>query len=147
MSETGKMANIQSDEYAQLAWDRVQCSGCLSCVVVCSERHTGSSAPAQSHIRIRVGLFDGQVTAEYCRQCAEAACAVVCPAEAISFDEALHYWRVDETLCIGCGECVDACPFQAIRLDEATVLAAKCDLCLGAIHCVEVCPTQALSWK
>jgi Fe-S-cluster-containing hydrogenase component 2 len=83
--------------------------------------------------------------AEYCRQCADAACAAACPTEAISFDDEFHYWRVDEALCIACGDCVDACPYQAIRLDAVTGVAAKCDLCLGAAHCVEICPTRALT--
>ena len=138
------MANIRSDEYAQLCWDQVLCSSCMSCVVVCAERHTGTSAPSRSHIRITLGTFDGQVSAEYCRQCVGAACAAACPVEAISFDDELHFWRVDVALCISCGDCVDACPFQAIRLDGVTGVAAKCDLCLGTVRCVEICPTQAL---
>ena len=44
-------------------WDKVKCSNCMSCVIVCAERHTGTSAPA-SRIRIQVDLLlDNDVTA------------------------------------------------------------------------------------
>jgi ferredoxin len=53
--------------------------------------------------------------------------------------------RVNQTLCVGCGACIDECPNGAISLsgDVATVSPALCDDC-GA--CVEVCPNGALSW-
>jgi Fe-S-cluster-containing hydrogenase component 2 len=52
---------------------------------------------------------------------------------------------VDEGHCTGCGECVEACPFDAIWLDPISRLAVKCDLCRGAARCVEICPAGALS--
>jgi len=139
------MAKTTSDGLLRLCWEQSRCSNCLSCVVVCAERHTGVSAPSRARIRMYVGLFDGSVIAEYCRQCPDAPCAAACPTEAISLDGQHHVWRVDEELCISCGECVEACPYHAIRLDIETDLAAKCDLCLGAARCVEVCPTGALT--
>ncbi len=84
------------------------------------------------------------MTAQYCRQCHDAPCAEACPDEAISFDEQVRAWRVDETLCQACELCVDACEYGAIRVDRVTGVAAKCDLCLGAVRCVEICPIQAL---
>jgi Fe-S-cluster-containing hydrogenase component 2 len=137
------MSKTSSGELSNLHWDQARCSNCMSCMVVCAERHTGTSAPSRSLIRIRVGLFDGSCSAEYCRQCPDAPCAAACPAQAISMDG--QSWRVDDTLCIGCGECVDACPYQAIHLDPETEIAAKCDLCLGATRCIEICPTKALT--
>lgn len=45
--------------------------------------------------------------------------------------------------CEGCGECVQACPRDAIDLVEGLVAIdrARCDLCMD---CVEACPTGAL---
>jgi len=116
----------------------------MSCVVVCAERHTGTSAPARARIRILADLL-GNVDARYCRQCEDASCAAVCPEEAIAFDETIHAWLVNEEKCLACGLCVEACPYEAIVLDPVTDKATKCDLCLGAVHCVEICPTKALS--
>ncbi|MRB43495.1 4Fe-4S dicluster domain-containing protein, partial [Bacillus thuringiensis] len=54
--------------------------------------------------------------------------------------------------CIGCKNCVIACPFGAIEMTsvaaDAPQLAQKCDLCSehasGQQACVAACPTQAL---
>ncbi len=132
---------------SRIHWDQARCSNCMSCVVVCAERHTGMSAPSRSRIRIRVGLFDGSVSADYCRQCRNAPCAAACPVGAISVDSRWRCWRVDDERCTGCGECVSACPYHAIEVDSLTGAAAKCDLCLGATWCLEICPTQALTLK
>ena len=129
---------------AAIHWDKKKCTDCLSCVVVCAERHTGMSAPSRSRIRMLVDLLGGDHTAEYCRQCKKAPCVDACPEEAIQFDEQLRAWLVDEGLCTGCGLCIEACPFDAIWLDQSTGLATKCDLCLGAVRCVEICPANAL---
>jgi pyruvate formate lyase activating enzyme len=45
--------------------------------------------------------------------------------------------------CEGCGECVEACPLDAIKLVEgvAQIDRSICDLCM---ECVEACPTGAL---
>ena len=60
---------------------------------------------------------------------------------------------VDQSLCEGCGVCVDECPTEAITLTEGKVLvdAVLCDGCrsLGETPiklCVEACPNQALTW-
>ena len=130
---------------AHIDWNKTKCSNCMSCVVVCAERHTGTSTPTRAHIRILVDLLlDHDVTAQYCRQCADAPCAEICPEEAIAFDHGLRAWLVDEEKCMACGACVDACPYEAIVVDAVTDTAAKCDLCGGAVRCVEICPTGAL---
>ena len=131
---------------AHLQWEMLLCSNCMSCVVVCAERHTGTSSPSRARIRIQVDLLvDNDVTAQYCRQCDDAPCAGVCPEEAIAYDEQFRAWLVDEERCQACGACVDACPYQAIIADPVTDKAAKCDLCRGAVRCAEICPTKALA--
>ena len=51
---------------------------------------------------------------------------------------------VDAEKCSACGECVEACPLEAISVPEnvAVVDEGTCGDC-GA--CVEVCPTQAIA--
>jgi anaerobic carbon-monoxide dehydrogenase iron sulfur subunit len=130
---------------AHIEWSETKCSICLSCVVVCAERHTGTSTPSRAHIHILVDLLlDSDVSARYCRQCVDAACAEACPEDAIALDETVRAWLVDEEKCMVCGACVDACPYEAIVIDQVTDAAAKCDLCGGAVRCVEICPTAAL---
>lgn len=55
--------------------------------------------------------------------------------------------QIDDGLCTGCGECVDACPMDVIRMDEDTGLAvirypADCMIC----HlCETYCPVDAVT--
>ena len=48
------------------------------------------------------------------------ACKLVCPYNAISFDEREEVCRVNEALCKGCGSCVGGCPSDAISLNHFT---------------------------
>ncbi|MEG0852936.1 MAG: 4Fe-4S dicluster domain-containing protein, partial [Angelakisella sp.] len=54
---------------------------------------------------------------------------------------------IDEKLCVGCGACTAACPWNIPVVDPETKKSTKCITC-GA--CVAGCPTGALSiveWK
>lgn len=52
--------------------------------------------------------------------------------------------EVNQDKCTGCGLCVEACPVEAISLenDKAKVDDEKCIVC-G--RCVEECPNEAIS--
>ena len=50
---------------------------------------------------------------------------------------------IDREACTGCEACVEACPYQAIRMD-AEERAFKCDFCAGEPACVPECVTLAL---
>jgi len=47
-------------------------------------------------------------------------CELVCPYNAVSFDEEREVCRVNEALCKGCGACVGGCPSDAINLNHYT---------------------------
>ncbi len=130
-----------------LYWHKDRCTTCLSCMAVCAERHTGMTAPLRARLRVVASTLGDEYSAQVCRQCRKPGCANACPAEAIHFDLRLRAWLVDDGLCTGCGNCVEACKFGAIQLDPVSGLAAKCDLCQGAAWCTQVCQTHALVLK
>ncbi len=83
-----------------------------------------------------------------CNLCAHSPCAQVCPVGA-TFDSPDGVVLVDPKYCIGCGFCIQACPYGCRFLNPITHTAEKCTLCYHRITrglkpaCVEVCPTQA----
>ena len=50
--------------------------------------------------------------------------------------------HVDESLCIACGACMEACSFNALTLEETIVVNEQ--RCMGCGVCVHTCPTEAL---
>jgi Fe-S-cluster-containing dehydrogenase component len=83
-----------------------------------------------------------------CNQCNSPPCAQVCPVEATFVTED-GVILVDAERCIGCGYCIQACPYGARYLHPVTKTADKCTFCYHRIRqgllpaCVEVCPTEA----
>jgi tetrathionate reductase subunit B len=83
-----------------------------------------------------------------CNLCKHSPCAQVCPVGA-TFDSPDGAVLVDPNYCIGCGFCIQACPYGCRFMNPVTHTAEKCTLCYHRITrglkpaCVEVCPTQA----
>jgi ferredoxin len=51
--------------------------------------------------------------------------------------------QVDGTGCTACGKCQEACPFEAIEVNESAVV--DWEKCMGCGVCVGQCPDQAVS--
>ena len=149
--------------------DSTKCTGCKACEVACFTVHNRAS----NHVACSVGsvtipvvprlfltMFDGGCMPVQCKHCENAPCMAACTKGAISRID--HQVIVDAEKCIGCKDCMQACPFGAVTLlpyaqdghvvvqsdgDEIRVFAAKCDLCEGlegGPACVAVCPHEAL---
>lgn len=50
---------------------------------------------------------------------------------------------IDQDLCVGCGNCVERCPVDAIILDDSAKVDR--DLCLGCGLCASVCAEEAIT--
>ncbi len=132
--------------------DQARCVGCDACVRACADTHAGvprfvRAGPARA----------GYAVANACMHCDEAPCLVNCPTDAI-FRKSSGEIIVSESLCIGCGTCAVACPYDNIRLvemgrdteqkEQAVPVAVKCDLCIGTAAgpaCVRACPHDAVA--
>jgi carbon-monoxide dehydrogenase iron sulfur subunit len=126
--------------------DQDKCTGCRLCEMVCSVKHEGVSNPGRSRISVRKWFMEGYHAPMICQQCTDAPCVAVCRVEALSRDEELGLVRLDYDLCVGCEECVTACPFGGMRIDTVTNEVIKCDLCDGDPQCVRFCFAGALEF-
>lgn len=52
---------------------------------------------------------------------------------------------IDAKLCAGCGACMDACPGDAITLNEDIVAVVDEDNCLDCGACIDECPARAMT--
>ena len=122
------------------------CTGCHACEVACKQEHGLGVGPRL----VQVLEESPDYIPIYCHHCAKAPCRDVCPVEAIARNEQ-GIVLIDNDLCIGCRECLEACPFGAMQFDDRLEVAVKCDLCLHRLAenkqpaCISVCPTACIS--
>ena len=83
-----------------------------------------------------------------CNHCAKSPCTQVCPVGA-SFESPEGLALVDQSYCIGCGYCVQACPYGCRYIDPVKGVVDKCTLCYHRLEkgldpaCMMACPTGA----
>ena len=160
--------------------DPAKCTGCKACEMACFQSHNEK--------RNRVGKTVGTITVPVtpklyvtvtetvslpiqCKHCENSPCMIVCKQKAINrVDGVLVVDEnkcgsavvVSDDRCIGCKDCLLACPFGAATLlpyyvngvqvpqadgQGGKVAASKCDLCFEdpkGPACVRNCPNEAL---
>jgi formate dehydrogenase iron-sulfur subunit len=88
---------------------------------------------------------------DVCKHCANAPCEQVCPTHAIirtEFDTVF----IQPDICNGCRDCIAACPFGVIGMNEEKGIAQKCTLCYDRLQnglqpaCSQACPTASIQF-
>ncbi len=54
--------------------------------------------------------------------------------------------KVDPEKCTGCESCIDACPSEAIKMEEEKAVI-DADTCVDCGVCVDECPVEAISME
>lgn len=139
-------ATVVDDMHGRvLLVDTDKCTGCLLCMVGCSLAHTGVADMERSHIRVY--RSDENVFVPLtCNHCETPSCAAACPTTACRRDPEGMRVIIDDSMCIGCKTCVNACPFAHAHYDEVTRVSTKCDYCDGEPECVRLCEPGAITY-
>ena len=137
-----------------------KCVGCHTCELECAVAHTSSknletiaiSGERPGH-RINIEHLGTNPVPVSCQQCEVPACELACPTGAVKRLGPGKPVLVDDSLCIGCTMCVQACPFGMMSMRSDGKSAMKCDLCVERLAenllpaCVASCPTKALLFE
>jgi len=151
--------------------DVTKCIGCKACQVACMEWNDlredvgvnfGSHQnPADLSDRTWTlmrfteyenpkGDLEWLIRKDGCMHCADPGCLKACPAPGAIVQYANGIVDFQEENCIGCGNCVTACPFDIPRISKRDHKAYKCTLCSDRVAvgmepaCIKACPTGAL---
>jgi formate dehydrogenase iron-sulfur subunit len=171
------MAEITPGRAYGFFTDTSVCIGCKACEVACKEwnqlpgnepsfgdgfDNTGSLGSENwRHVQLidnvpdeTMGTGQGKawlMMSDVCKHCQHASCMEVCPTGAIirtEFDSVF----IQPDVCNGCRNCIAACPYSVIGVDEQSNVAQKCTLCYDRLQggmepaCAKACPTESIQF-
>jgi formate dehydrogenase iron-sulfur subunit len=136
-----------------LLYDATVCIGCKQCEAGCAAQNKlpYGAEQTQSEHKFTVVLTKGEkFMRRLCMNCADPACASVCPVGALhkTAEGPVVY---EENRCMGCRYCMVACPFSVPKYEWSKLLprVQKCTMCADRVKagkptaCAEICPTGA----
>ncbi|MFV0438172.1 MAG: 4Fe-4S dicluster domain-containing protein [Desulfopila sp.] len=161
--------------------DLNRCVGCHACVIACKAEWEVPVEFSRNWVRqLGPAVVDNELASTcypgLCNHCSEPVCVPECPADLVEMtftdpktgekkvEEVAATWKdpftgivlVDKSRCLGCGACVDACPYGARYINPALTdevssdgKADKCTFCEPRLEagispaCVQTCITGA----
>ncbi len=161
--------------------DLNRCVGCHACTIACKAEWEVPVEFGRNWVyRLGPSMVGAEIASTYypglCSHCNEPACVPECPADTVEMTftdpksgktetlEIAATWKdpidgtvqIDKNRCIGCGACVDACPYNARYINPDLLddesedgKADKCTFCKPRVDaglepaCVQTCITGA----
>ncbi|MEE8470227.1 MAG: 4Fe-4S dicluster domain-containing protein, partial [Dehalococcoidia bacterium] len=140
-------------------FDQTRCTGCYTCTVACKDWHDVPAGPAswRKVVTVEEGEFPDLFVSHLstsCYHCAQPACVVACPEDAISKRNDDGIVVVDRQKCLGkdlCDLCLQACVYKVPQFGaEQNAKMQMCTFCPDRLEegkkpiCVAACPMRAL---
>jgi len=138
-----------------ILFDEKKCIRCHSCEVGCQLENDAPPGVQLRWVKSRVAGHLPTVqewsVSTACFHCNDPSCASACPAGALRrrADGVVEHLR---TRCIGCGYCIQSCPFHVPKKSPTQHTMRKCSFCVQRVDtgkapaCVAKCPTEALTY-
>jgi len=133
--------------------DQRRCIGCHACTVACKSENEVPVGDFRTWVKYtEVGSFPAvkrHFAVLRCNQCTDAPCVTICPVTALD-KRPDGIVDLDKDVCIGCKACMQACPYDALYLNEESGGAEKCHFCAHRVEqglkpaCEVVCPETAI---
>jgi Fe-S-cluster-containing dehydrogenase component/formate-dependent nitrite reductase membrane component NrfD len=133
--------------------DHRRCIGCHACTVACKAENDVPVGSFRTWVKYtekgRFPAIRRHFAILRCNHCSNAPCVTICPVNALE-KRSDGIVDLDREACIGCRACMQACPYDAIYLNEDSGAVEKCHFCAHRIEkqlepaCVIVCPEQAI---
>jgi formate dehydrogenase beta subunit len=151
--------------------DTTTCIGCKACEVACLEwngypfRETVFDNSYQTMPETEWNYWnlikfneverpDGSMSLlmrkDQCMHCADPGCLAACPADGAIVQYTNGIVDFQQDYCIGCGYCVNGCPFNIPKFNPVAKKMFKCTLCVDRVTeglepaCIKSCPTGCL---
>lgn len=86
------------------------CIDCKLCEIACEERYGAKRLTLGGY---QLGMLDFVFT---CRTCTDQRCIDPCEYDSIKFDADIQEVVINESSCVGCTLCAQACPYDAIEM-------------------------------
>lgn len=129
--------------------DSNKCMDCKACILACQQRNNVPYGISRNWVHETVvdsASCGFRFQPGACMHCDDPSCVRACPTGATwkGKDGAVE---IDKSRCIGCGSCVEACPYHARFINPNTGTADKCDYCRASTPgetpaCVAICPVH-----
>ena len=129
------------------------CIGCHACTVACKAENDVPVGGFRTNVKyVDIGKYPTvkrNFLVQRCNHCTDAPCVTICPVNALS-KRPDGIVDIDRDACIGCRACMQACPYDALYLNEDLGAVEKCHFCAHRVEkglepaCVTVCPVGAI---
>lgn len=133
--------------------DHDNCIGCHACTVACKSENDVPVGNFRTSVKyVEAGTYPAikrHFLVQRCNHCTDAPCVTICPVNALE-KRSDGIVDIDRDACIGCRACMQACPYDAIYLNEDKGAVEKCHFCAHRVEqnlepaCAVVCPTNAI---